>query len=187
MKAILEFINLEDFVPLALLVIVLCVVGSQMAAVSSTAQRLAKILAACGFVTFAIVGIAEWQAETPWEFLQVVIRSLIAGGLVLGLSLVLLPMLVVVYRNTLGLVLANGEMKPEQPQQRKERDVPVEKSDPPPPIPPPTAAERASTAQQRYEERLRVLATAKLDDTELKAAQDRAKQLYLKDLNEVMK
>ncbi len=58
----------------------------------------------------------------------------------------------------------------------------------PPPLPrPPTTEERVAVAKQQYERTLALLATAKLDEVELKAAQDHAKQLYLRAINEVMK
>lgn len=53
--------------------------------------------------------------------------------------------------------------------------------------PPPTPAERVAAAKATYEERLRFLAAAGLDAIELKAAQDQAKQQYLKILNDIMR
>ena len=187
MNAVLESLNLEDAVPLALLVSILWVVGSQMAKEYSIAQVGAKRIAACGFVAYAIAGIAMWAPDSIGEVLEIVVRALLAGGLLMGMSLVLLPIIAVLYRNTIARALNRKETEPEPPQPTAASIAPVESPEPPPQDPAPTTAERASAAQQRYDERLRVLATAKLDDLELKAAREHAKQQYLKDLDEVMR
>ncbi len=51
----------------------------------------------------------------------------------------------------------------------------------------PTREERLATAQQTYEKKLRVLSAAGLDDIELKTAHEKAKQQYLRELDEVMR
>lgn len=53
--------------------------------------------------------------------------------------------------------------------------------------PPATAQERLAQAKQCYDERLRTLEMAGLDDTELHAARARAKQQYLHDIEQVMR
>lgn len=58
---------------------------------------------------------------------------------------------------------------------------------PPPPAPPPTREELLKAANERYEAALRLLENANLDSTELRAAQEKAKQQYLRDLDEAMK
>ncbi len=61
------------------------------------------------------------------------------------------------------------------------------KSEPaPPPPPPPTREERLAAAKQRYESSLQMLASAGLDEIEFKAAQEKAKQQYLRDLDGVL-
>jgi hypothetical protein len=49
--------------------------------------------------------------------------------------------------------------------------------------PPPTRQEKAQAVRQRYEETLRLLEGADLDDLERKAARDQAKQKYLRELD----
>jgi len=49
-----------------------------------------------------------------------------------------------------------------------------------------TTVERAQAARGHYEERLRLLEAAGLDEAELNAARQAAKQNYLRELNEVM-
>ena len=51
---------------------------------------------------------------------------------------------------------------------------------------PPTSEQQSAAALQRYERTLRLLAKAKLDELELSAARERAKQQYLRDLDRVM-
>jgi hypothetical protein len=58
---------------------------------------------------------------------------------------------------------------------------------PPAPAPAPTREEVVQAAKQRYEDTLRLLENANLDSTEQRAAQEKAKQQYLRDLDEAMK
>jgi len=57
---------------------------------------------------------------------------------------------------------------------------------PPEPWREPTDEEVAAEAMQRYEKRLRLLAAARLDEIELQAAQMKAKQRYLHDINQAI-
>ena len=50
----------------------------------------------------------------------------------------------------------------------------------------PTAEDNAKAAKLRYEGRLRMLDAAGLDEFELKAAKERAKQQYLREIDEVV-
>lgn len=59
------------------------------------------------------------------------------------------------------------------------------KEEPAPP-PPPTPKELAAAARDRYEMTLRMLSNAGLDEIELRAARAKAKQKYLRDLDEAM-
>jgi hypothetical protein len=60
-------------------------------------------------------------------------------------------------------------------------------TEPPPPPPKPTKEELMAAAQKRYDTTLQLLENAKLDATELKSAQEQAKQQYLRDVDEAMK
>ena len=57
---------------------------------------------------------------------------------------------------------------------------------PVPVIPIPTATERAATAKAKYDETLRLLLAAGLDELELSTARAAAKQTYLREIDEVM-
>ena len=57
----------------------------------------------------------------------------------------------------------------------------------PPATAQPPTEDRGAAAKRRYEERLRLLADAKLDAMELAAGREKAKQQYLRDLDEAMK
>jgi hypothetical protein len=56
----------------------------------------------------------------------------------------------------------------------------------PKPVRYPTTAELAAMAKAKYEATLRMIAQAKLDEAEREAAKLKAKQRYLRDLDEVM-
>jgi uncharacterized iron-regulated membrane protein len=53
--------------------------------------------------------------------------------------------------------------------------------------PPPTREERLAEAKHRYEATVRMLENAQMDAVELQAARDKAKQRYLRDIDEVLK
>jgi hypothetical protein len=52
--------------------------------------------------------------------------------------------------------------------------------------PPPTREERMASAKERFENALHMLSESGLDETELKAAQEKAKQQYLRDVDGII-
>jgi hypothetical protein len=188
METVLNFVDLHEFVPLVLLICLLYCVGQQMVTPNSGTLRWARRLAAVSFIAYGIAAIATFGPDSVTEFFWIAFRSLLASGLVLGLALILLPVVVFVFHHTLARAFATEQTPIPEPEPEPEPPVqPVEEvtPEPPPVVPPPTAAELAATAKQRYEGTLRLLADAGLDDQELRSGQERAKQVYLRDLEEV--
>ena len=194
MHEILRFFSLKDFIPLVLLIVLLQFVGKQMGGDHPTVRRWAR-------------AISERGPRNALNFLGITIQALLAMGTMHGLAQVLLPILYFFYLHVwVKSVEANQAWAAERAfqedrerlareqkqreeaqrervaeQERKRREA-IEQQPPPP-----TREERLATAQQTYETKLRVLAAAGLDDIELRTAQEKAKQQYVRELDEAMR
>jgi hypothetical protein len=206
MNDVLEFFRLSEAVPLVLLICLLRFVGGQIAGEHAAPRWWARGFAAAGFLSYAIAGIALWEPKTPHDFLRVGAQAVLAMGTVHGLALVTLPVVRFLYLQLWAMPLERQRLLAEErarkaesekrtreaaERQKAERDQKVEEerrkqeeiANRPPP---PTREERIAAAQERFDKTLALLASAKLDDTELRAAKERAKQQYLRELDEAM-
>jgi hypothetical protein len=102
MERVLDFIDLDQFLPLVLLIALFWFVGRLMTPPDSPRYRLARSVAAAAFITYAILATAVWSPSSPREFLTIAFRALLAGGLVLGLTLVALPAVFFVYQHSIS-------------------------------------------------------------------------------------
>lgn len=207
MMELLEFFNLQDTVPLLLLICLLEFVGKQMSGDDGTVLWWARGFAGAGFLCYAAAGIDAWHPTKAGDFLLIGIRALLAMGTVHGLARVLLPIIGFFYRHLWAIpaerhrkwmdeqeqrAAAEGAQraKAEQEQAERERQAEAERrraEELARRPPPPTREERLAAAKQRYDSTLGVLSSAGLDDIELTAAKEKAKQQYLRELDEALK
>lgn len=206
MNHVLDFFRLSEAVPLILLICLLHFVGGQICGDHAAPRWWARGFAAAGFLFYAALAIDAWQPRTPSDFLTAGLQALLAMGTVHGLALVTLPIIRFMYVHVWAEPLQRQracaeeqarrrqadqrEREAEQRRQEKseqkaqdERRRQEELANRPPP---PTREERLASAQQRYDATLRMLASAGLDDTELQSARERAKQKYLREVDEIM-
>src|SRR3954471_9430267 len=91
MKAVPDYFSLREYMPNLLTIVLLEFVGRQMAGTGHLPRWIARGFAAVGIFGYAVVGIATWKPATPWEFVEVMLRSMLAMWTVHGLIVVLLP------------------------------------------------------------------------------------------------
>lgn len=207
MNDVLDFFRLSEAGPLILLICLLWFVGGQIAGEHAAPRWWARGFAAAGFLSYAAFAIDRWGPRTPSEFLTVGLQALLAMGTVHGLALVTLPVVRFLYVHLWATPLERHRARAKerdqkveaerqkreaaaQEQQDRERKAELErrkKEEIANRPPPPTRQERVAAAQQRFEATLRMLSTAGLDDTELQAARERAKQQYLRELDEAIR
>jgi len=202
----LSFFSVRNSVPLILLIVVLHLVAQHVGADDPTPRWWGRGFACAGFATYAALAINVLAPATPWDFLQLSVQAVFAMGTVHGLALIALPLARFLYRHVWDLYVEHRLVKEQEARraelEREERERAMQqqiererwaaeqeqKPEPAAPPPPPlTIEERIAAAKNRYEETLRLLANAHLDEAELKAAQERAKQKYVHELDEVMK
>jgi hypothetical protein len=176
---VLEWIDLGEFIPLGLLIGLLYFIGSQVSGDDPRIQRWSRAVSVLSFVAYAVAGISAWGAWNATELLLIVIRAMFAAGIVLGIARIVLPFAVFMYQQlTPSSVPREIEPSPPPPN--------PEPSEAPPTAPPPTREEIAATALTAYEARLKVVENANLDEAELHAAKLKAKQQYLKELDQAI-
>ena len=206
MNDVLRFFNLGDLVPLLLLIWLLEFVGKQMGGDDTTVLWWARGFAVAGFLLYAGLGIDALHPKRAGDFLEVGVRALLAMGTVHGLARVTVPVICFLYRHLWATPLANQRVWAEERERRasaeksaretaqraqterdrlaeEERRRQEEIAKRPSP---PTREELLAAAKQRYEASLQMLSSAGLDEIELKAAQEKAKQQYLRDLDGVL-
>lgn len=205
MKDVLEFFSVDHALSLLLLIELLEFVGGRIGD-SQSISWWARGFAAAGFLFYAAAGIENFAPRTPQEFLKIGVQALFAMGTSHGLALVTLPTVRFLYLHLLAMPLERSRAAVEQraresehEQQEREREEraqlerqqktaeerrkQAELANRPPPL---TREQRMASAQERYDATLALLASALLDETELRAAKERAKQQYLRDLDEAM-
>lgn len=186
MDFLLRFINFDEIGALLVLIIILVWTGAMMAEQQENTSRRAWRLSAAGFLIYEACAIYTWGADDASDFVLITIRALLAGALSLGVALIVLSTITGVIE-----ILTPKDYMPMRPQlddhQPTPLEIPAVPPPPPPPLPPPTREELAKAALERYEEKLALIEKAKLHDFERDAAKERAKQQYMRELDEVMK
>ncbi len=207
MHDLLEFFTLRDTIPLVLLIGLLQFVGSQMAGNNSTVLWWARGCAAAGFLLFAGLGIEAWRPTRAGDFLALGVRALLAMGTIHGLARVTVPAICFLHLHLWATPLKNqrawaeerarqaaaekdAREKAERERVERERlaeEVRRRQEEIARRPPPPNREELVAAAKQRHESILRTLESAGLDETELRAAREKAKQQYLRELDEAMR
>ena len=90
MDAALNFINSNDVVPLIGLVVVLCWIGDRMIQRAPQLRQWGWRFAAAAFIGFCFLMGSELEDQTPGAWLGIVCRGLLAAGLTLGVSWIVL-------------------------------------------------------------------------------------------------
>lgn len=100
MDILLDIINDGDLCALPTFIVILLVVGGKVS--TQTQQYLGGRLAVCGFVAYGVYGFLAFHPASAEALLGIGVRALLAAGLVLGLSWIILPLAAFVYAHTLG-------------------------------------------------------------------------------------
>jgi len=99
---LLETIRLEEFFPILFVIYILHLVGLQMMGEDRQVNWWTHRLAAVAFVGYSVAGLATWSPRSAWDLVSLVLRAVLAAGLVLTVSRILLAMTFFVYRRTVG-------------------------------------------------------------------------------------
>lgn len=195
--SILEAINLNEFVPIVVLIFLLEVVGNQMIAYRPETQRWALRLAAAAFIGYALAALGAWPPTEAWDVVAIVTRAMLAGGLMLAISKIALTAIGFLYDRTLGDYLRNlrAERQRKLADERWQLEHELRKQEyemeqrklegPPPPSPPPPPDREAiaARAKARYRAAIAIIEEAHMDELEHQAALKKAKQQYLRMLD----
>ena len=103
MDVFLDIVNQGDLCFVPLLVLVLLFVGSKIS--SETQQHLGSRLAIGGFMVYCVYGFLTFRPQKAEDLLWVAIRGLLAAGLVLGFSWLLLPVVAFLYHHSIGALV----------------------------------------------------------------------------------
>jgi hypothetical protein len=88
----LEWINFDDLPALIVLICLLWVTAGQMTKPSEWSNRWVRRTAACTFLAYAASAAYAWQPSGPADLLCILLRGLLAAGLVSGLASIALPL-----------------------------------------------------------------------------------------------
>jgi hypothetical protein len=167
--------------------------------VTDASPRLRPALRFAGVVSLLAAGgwaYTESDPAKPFELASVALFALVAGEVaILAGAAVLTPLvalsdwwrrLVADWRLAVERLRDERRRAAEEAERaRRSADLAARLANQPPPPPPPTRAELEAAAHRRYEERLAVLTRARLSDAERQAAEARAHQQYLRELDEI--
>ncbi len=104
MTAILDLVQ-GDICSTLVLVLLLALVGGAMVGGKPALHQWGKRLAGAAFVAYGVYGSVVFRPADASEWTDVALRGLLAGGLVLGVSWIFLPVVAFGYRHTLGALL----------------------------------------------------------------------------------
>lgn len=99
MEFLLELIVHGDLCSLILVAGLLCIVGRYVVRGDPAVQGWGMQLALIGFIAFGLFGMGRLSEPDANAVLLVVMRALVAGGLTLGASWVVLPLVVLTYQH----------------------------------------------------------------------------------------
>jgi hypothetical protein len=195
---ILEAIDLNETIPIVALIYLLAMVGSLMIPQGGDLPRWAARIAGGTFVLYAIAGLVKWPPRSMVDVLVIVVKAILAGGLLWSVSRIALPAVFFIYERLIGDALREAEKAEERryadqwwfmfdwikkrefaEQQRLEEEAQAVES-----APRPIDVEAvARDAKQRYERKLAVIDAASMGQDEREAAKRKAHQQYLRDLD----
>lgn len=101
MDAVLDLISFDEFLPLLTLICVLHFMGIQMAHPSEQITLCAKRVTLLALVGYVSCGILTWRPGSAGEYLEIVVRALLASALVNGVAILLFSVVLAVHEHTL--------------------------------------------------------------------------------------
>jgi hypothetical protein len=104
MESILNLIDEGNFISLLLLIGVVAFVGQKMVESQPTLHQWGWRLAAGAFIAYAVYAGVGQQPADPEDWISVVLRGLLAGGLALGLSWIILSAAFFVLHHPVSLI-----------------------------------------------------------------------------------
>ncbi len=203
---VMEFFSPREVFPLGLLIVLLRVVGGQMAGDSKVIQRCAQGGAAAAFLLYAGCGLDYFRPAEPVDYLDLTFRAVLAMGVAHGVVRVTMPAAHYLYVNLWAepvaqhraWAAARARKEAHEKQTREEAEevraeqqrladhVQKQREEVANRPPPPSREERLAAAKEQYEATIRMLEAAGLDDIELRAASRKAKQSYLREVDRIM-
>jgi hypothetical protein len=195
---LLELIDLNEVVPIMALTYLLAMVGSLMIHPRSVDALWAGRIAAGTFIVYTLAGLVAWAPSRVSEALSIVVKAILAAGLVWAISRIVLPVFFFVYDRTVGAAIREAEKAREdliagrwwcifdyikrkdfEEQRRLEQK---EKEGAAAPISVDVEVV-AREAKKRYERKLAVIEAAAMGQDEREAAKRKAHQQYLRELD----
>lgn len=174
----LERLLLEDPCGLFTFGLIVWVIGNCCSIGSEKVRKVGAALGGAALIAIFLFGMAR--------HLEILNNILVSGGfafLMVGSAWIVVSLLAFIIES----LPRRREEPPAEPPPKESRPEPPPQEPSQPPPPQPTRSERAASARERYEEKLRTLEKAGLDDVELNAAREQAKQAYTRELDEILK
>lgn len=91
MMSVLDWINLDDLLPLVVLIGLLIFIGGQMTRPTPETNRITRRVGYITWVLYAGTALYSWDVSGPMDFVGVALRASLATGLVYGLTLIVIP------------------------------------------------------------------------------------------------
>ena len=151
--SILDIVDEGELCSLFTVVLILLVIGGQVS--TEIHRRWGWGLAVAGLLAYVAYAWELFQPSTADELLRITVRGLAAGGLILGLSWMILPALHALARFLARQAARSIRTFPRQTQRvQTEPQAQGAPQPPPPQPPPPTQEELAAAARERYAAKL---------------------------------
>lgn len=99
LQVILNLVEEPDFCSVGFLIVLLCLIGSKLIVLGSRVHKLSLGLAFCAFLAYCVYGFIRDQPENANGITSLALRGLLAAGLMLGVSWILLPVVAFAYKH----------------------------------------------------------------------------------------
>ncbi len=187
----LDWFGLEDWFSLLALAFILKFIGERMAGSNHAIRIRTRWFAAIGFLLYSGIAIDVWGLPNPSAVALFEVRALLASAVAYGVGLILFSIISglwsVVYNRLIASKAWFLKVHRLLPRLPKKKPAKVAPPPPPPPRPPPpTLEERTESAWNRYQRRLQLIEKANLDSNEELSAKEKAKQTYLREIEDVI-
>jgi hypothetical protein len=184
----LDWFRLDDWFPLLALAFILTFIGERMAGSDHIVRTRTRWFAAFGFLLYTGFGIHVCGLSNPYTVVLITLRALLASAMAYGIGLILFSIVnaLAIFKRLVALMNWFWKLSKLLPRMPKKKPVKIILPPPAPRPAPPTAEERTEKARLRYQKRLQLIEKANLDPTEESAAKAKAKQTYLKEIDEVI-
>jgi hypothetical protein len=195
-----ELLRILDRDSIGALALVVATAFLALRVIDARGSQGARLAAGAAMIAYAVHRCRVKLPTTAEQLQEGLLRTLVVAALAYAAARFALYFLILLYSSTLGVIVADlrerlkalgeeGRRAMEERRKAESERLRREQTSPPSPEPPPPRPreELAAHAKQRYDETLRLLAAAQLDEAELKAGRDKAKQDYLRELDSIVK